>query len=303
MCGRLRPIWKYLAPDLSVLRRRVLEAVSLTVLILGAFPLEEMSHPEMAVVFVPICAVMLSAFVIACTLSFRWTWRLALHVCRFHTASSARIALHYAPELEDSLCFPQVFDRYHRELVYLTQRFGIELAAPVDVFLLAAPRDIHRVWRTDFGGYALTWSNAIVLAAGIDNQEMIRHEFTHLFSAQWNPSAPPFLSEGLSVWMQGTERGRSIESAATTAIRDKSLTLNRLLTSPGLFRERGFRRHSCYLLAGSFTGFLIRHCGWERYRRFYCQVGATDFRTAFKQCLGLSFEIAECRWRREACAL
>jgi hypothetical protein len=100
--------------------------------------------------------------------------------------------------------------------------------------------------------------------------------------------------------MQGTTGGHSIESAATAAIHDTSLTLDRLLTSPGLFRERGSRRYTCYLLAGSFTGFLIRHVGWERYRRFYCEVGAGDFRAAFKKCLGLSLEIAETRWRRQA---
>jgi hypothetical protein len=69
-----------------------------------------------------------------------------------------------------------------------------------------------------------------------------------------------------------------------------------------LFLERGPRCYSCYLLAGSFTGFLIRHCGWERYRRFYREAKASDFRETFKKCMGLSLEVAESRWRRQALA-
>jgi hypothetical protein len=102
--------------------------------------------------------------------------------------------------------------------------------------------------------------------------------------------------------MQGTECGRSIESAGKDAMYDRSLTLKRLLHSPELFRESGLRRHACYLLAGSFTGFLIRHYGWESYRRFYCLANEHAFRATFRKCFDMSLQTAEYRWRHEAVA-
>jgi hypothetical protein len=58
---------------------------------------------------------------------------------------------------------------------------------------------------------------------------------------------------------------------------DESLTLNRLLTEELLFREGGMRRNECYMLAGTFTGFLIRHYGWDLYRSFYSGASAHSF--------------------------
>jgi hypothetical protein len=47
---------------------------------------------------------------------------LSLHVRAFRTISSARVAVHYAPELEKGLdlFLPSALHRYHRELADLT---------------------------------------------------------------------------------------------------------------------------------------------------------------------------------------
>lgn len=247
--------------------------------------------PFWAVALVPV-------LVLVSRIPFQWPWRFGRSVSRFHSASTARVALHYAPELEGDLYLPAVFDRYHREVVYVSQQFGLELPAPVHVFLFADLGGIARIFGADYGGFALTKCNAIVVAAGTDTRDLLRHEFTHLFSARWNPSAPTLLCEGLSVWMQRNYWGRPIDSAVLPAMRDSTLTLARLLKCPGLF-HRGDLRHACYLLAGSFTGFLIRQYGWERYRRFYRRARAIGLPSTFRKCFGISMEAAESHWRNE----
>jgi hypothetical protein len=224
-------------------------------------------------------------------------WRLVRHVRRFRTVASGRIVLHYAPELHGDVYFPVVFERYEAELEYLTQRFGYVLPGRVVVFLFANFADIGKIFGSDHGGYALMSANAICVAAGSDSRELIRHEFAHLFSARLNWRAPLLLSEGLSVWMQDTDNGMPIEKAAQPLFRDRTLTLTRLLTTATLFSERGPRRHSCYLLAGSFTGFLIGHYGWERYLQFYCRAKGIGFHATFNKCFGVSLESAESDWR------
>ncbi len=243
----------------------------------------------------------LTRFLRSCEL-FSRNLRLSRHVRSYRTISSARAAVHYPPELEKELdlFLPSALHRYHRELVDLTQQFGIELAAPVSVFLMRSVREIRRFFRMDASGLALTTHNAIVLEAGANDPETIRHEFAHLFSAVWNPTAPMVLSEGLSVWLQGTDGGEAVERAGKEAMYDTSLTLNRLLTEETLFLKGGPRRNECYMLAGSFTGFLIRHHGWDPYRAFYSIASADNFLESFRDCFDIGLDPAEELWRLEA---
>jgi hypothetical protein len=56
----------------------------------------------------------------------------------------------------------------------------------------------------------------------------------------------------------------------------------------------------CYLLAGSFCGFLIRKFGWRTCKRFYCgQWGDLRFDSRFSEHFGMTLEEAEGLWRRE----
>jgi hypothetical protein len=53
------------------------------------------------------------------------------------------------------------------------------------------------------------------------------------------------------------------------------------------------------LLAGSFTGYLIRRFGWDRYRKLYRRCDGVRFRAKFQKYIGVSLEQAEWRWRNE----
>lgn len=59
--------------------------------------------------------------------------------------------------------------------------------------------------------------------------------------------------------------------------------------------------NDCYLVAGSFTGFLIRTYGWDQYRQFY-RLRKQQFLTNFKKCFEVSLEEAGLRWRHEMMA-
>ena len=58
-------------------------------------------------------------------------------------------------------------------------------------------------------------------------------------------------------------------------------------------------RNCCYILAGSFTGFLIRRFGWNAYGELYKLSNSFRFSAKFKHCFGVSFEKAEWQWRNE----
>ncbi len=170
------------------------------------------------------------------------------------------------------------------------------------VFLFANHRDIGKVFGPFIAGKALRIANAIAIAHDTNVQELVRHELAHLFSWRWNLLAPPLLSEGLSVWLQEAWGGQPIDWAARRELANPNLKM-RLLLNPRFFYSKPPQRQSCYVLAGSFTGFLIRRFGWQQYRKCYRLCNGRRFQAKFKACFGLSLEQAEWKWRNEILAM
>lgn len=223
-------------------------------------------------------------------------WRLCGQIGRFRTVRSQHVTLHYSPTLEGHWDFAVLLQRCEEELDELTRWFGFRLRRRVVVFLFAACRDVARV-QPRAGGLALPEINGILIGNDDNLKETMCHELGHLFSSRWNSQAPPLLREGLSVCLQGTQMGRPIDVAARPWLDNRNLSLRRLLDRKVFFSAPHV--HACYALAGSFTAFLIRRYGWERYRRFYRRCIGLRFRAQFVRCFGVSLEKAEWQWRNE----
>ena len=128
--------------------------------------------------------------------------------------------------------------------------------------------------------------------------EIIRHEFAHLFArrciGQWNC---PLLDEGLAVWLQETYFGQALDGAALVAFRRRGIRPSAMLARSFFFDERWTQE--CYILAGSFTGFLMRRLGSKGFWRFCHRTAIWGYRKSIKRSLGMSLEEAEARWRAE----
>jgi hypothetical protein len=234
----------------------------------------------------------------------RWVWRFTRQVRRFQTARAGRIILHYAPELNDKWHLPTLLQRCQVELGRLTNRFGFPLRGRAVVFLFASCRDIGAIFGPPYGGAALSLANAIVIGNDNNIQRSMRHEFVHLFSAHWSRYAPPLLSEGLSVWLEESvwlpEESmwrQAIDEEARALLRNRSPKIPLLVEREFFFAEP--HRHACYVLAGSFTGFLLRRYGWQQYRQLFCLCNGIGFPAKFETCFGVSLEKAEWQWRNE----
>jgi hypothetical protein len=169
------------------------------------------------------------------------------------------------------------------------------------VYLFARCSEIGRIFGPHYGGTVLLDAGAILVAEDNRIEESVRHEFTHLLSAKLNLVAPPLVSEGLSVWLQETTYGWPIDVCAGEVIETCRLSLTQLL-KPRVFFDREHSQN-CYVLAGSFTGFLIRRYGWESYRKFYRRCNGHRFLSKFRLCFGMTLEHAENLWRSELSAL
>jgi hypothetical protein len=218
-------------------------------------------------------------------------------VRRFRTVSADRVALHYAPQLSSKWHMPTLLRDCEVELDRLADRFGFHLRGRVAVFLFASHKDIGKIFGPRYGAIAFSFANAIVVADDNSVQESIRHELAHLFSARWGSLPPALLSEGLAVWLQETYRGQPIERAARPLLGNRHLTIPKLLNPKFFFDEQHI--HSCYVLAGGFTSFLIRRYGWHKYCQLYRRCNGIRFRAKFERCFGVSLEKAEWQWRNE----
>jgi hypothetical protein len=199
--------------------------------------------------------------------------------------------LHYEAGLEGRWDLAVLQQRCEAELDDLTERFGFPLRRRLVVFLFANWKDISKVFGPQYVGTALVEANAVVLADHADIRVSLRHELTHLFAARWNRRAPPLLEEGLATWLPGTKWGRPVDWLVGQLLSDSEPVLPDLLRREFFFSSR--YRSACYILAGSFTGFLIRRFGWDRYRTLYRKAGPVRFAATFKRVCGLTLEEAE----------
>jgi hypothetical protein len=226
----------------------------------------------------------------------RWLARLGWRVRGFRTVHSGRIVVHHDPDLDCLLDMRAILQSCDAELQAMDEWFGRPLHGRAVVFLFAHYREIAAIDGSDVGGFALPMARAIVIANDC-RPESLRHEFAHVFAARWNTAAPPLLSEGLAVWLQETEYGQPIDAVARRYLRDCSVTLTQLLDPRCFYRDP--HRHACYAIAGSFTGFLVRRHGWERYQQMYRVPRGFRYRVRLEKCLGQTLEEAERQWRRE----
>jgi hypothetical protein len=225
-----------------------------------------------------------------------WRWRLSRPVRRLHTATSPRMVAHWGPDFGGTKV-PSPLHGCETVLDELTRWFGFPLPRPT-VFLFPPGVDVCRLLKGPAGCAFPVW-NAVVLSNGCYAAETLRHELAHLFSSRWNVWALPLLNEGLATWLQGTVHGQSIDAAAVALLR-----CYRGLELSAMLRRRSFyaadnQTSDRYILAGSFTGFLLRRYGWRRYRDLFQRAIGLGFRTTFRRRIGVSLEKAEWQWRNE----
>jgi hypothetical protein len=234
---------------------------------------------------------------------------LAARTRPFLTAWGRRVVLRYAPELDGRADIDEVLDLAERTLSQLEGRLGrlslswhrlglgpLLARGRVCVYLFPSSMSIWAaVGVCGLAGAAL---NAVVVPfEDMPLVELLRHEMTHLFADRWNAGAPPLLSEGLATWMQGTVYGDVIDEAAAGPL-GGGRRLRPLIDGKFFFDEEN--TWPCYVLAGSFSGFLIGRFGWDAYRRLYRGVaGARKFDLKLKEHLGLTLDEAEMLWREE----
>jgi hypothetical protein len=226
--------------------------------------------------------------------------RLAWRAWGFRTVASPRVVLHYAAELEASWDLSLLRQRLEATLDDLTGLFGFPLRRRPVVFFFRSHKEFPPLAGAGSHGLAIVAVNAICLAADTDLRAMMRHELAHLFAARWKLLAPGLLFEGLPTWLQGSWCDRPLDGAAAALLRSGGMPLSSLLGRQPFIA--GPRRDACYVLAGSFTGFLIRRFGWHRYRALYRRAGPVGFAATFRKVLGMSLAEAEGQWRDEVLA-
>jgi hypothetical protein len=227
-----------------------------------------------------------------------WLRKFGGRVRHFRTVSNHRVWLHYEPELEDRWFFPSLLEDVQKELESLEQQFDRPLRRRLHVYFFEHRRDFGEIFGWEYWGFALVGANAIVFADDSQFfQEIVRHELTHLFTHRWRAGAQPLLSEGLSVHMQQSHWGHSIDTMASDFLKKEPLPLLSLRDPRVFFSKEHIA--ACYALAGSFTGFLIRRHGWKNYRRWFRWCDGTMFLFKFHWCFGVSFAQAESDWRAE----
>jgi hypothetical protein len=213
--------------------------------------------------------------------------------------TTARFCFYFAQEAGTAAYWDAYFAYFETELDRLDEQFGFSLPRPVTIFLFRTREEVRTFHTRQVVGFAEPLVNTVVLTVDTNLREAISHELVHLFSDRWNRRAPALLHEGLSTWMQPSCYSLSLDEAVAPDLRNREISLSKLVQNNTFHSEPPSR----YVVAGSFTGFLIRRFGWERYRTFYRSAFQSGFARRFQKFFGLSLAEAEARWRNEVLAM
>jgi hypothetical protein len=226
-----------------------------------------------------------------CRFVFRLVWRTR----RFRRVSGRDIVLYHSSDLDEFEIIDELLNRSLVELKILEGQFELVLCRPVVVICFANCESIAAIGTGS--GFAMPESNTVAISRNGFKFETVRHELTHLLSAKWDRMAPIFLTEGLAVWSQGTWWGQPVDEQAFVLIKEERQSLPDLLKTSHFYDDR--HKDSSYILAGSFTGFLIRNYGWENYGKMFRSARQTGVRRALLNHFGRNPEDLERDWRAE----
>jgi len=234
-----------------------------------------------------------------------WTSRHQIHMfCRlagltfsYPRFSRGGITIVYPPGTWDPIEADLFLTFCESERTILSRRFGIRAQMPIRIDILRDRAAVGRLYNRSFSAFALAKFGRVVVPLDAFVHEMVRHELVHIFAACWNPHAPSLLNEGLAVWLQRTWGGRRIRDVVGWSFVGYR-PVTKLLDEQFFFSPP--HRHYCYMISGSFTGFLLRRFGWEKYRQLYQCAQAAAFERQFLKVIGVSLEVAEEEWCRES---
>ena len=218
--------------------------------------------------------------------------RLARSAWRFPSVVGQHVVVRCDPLLYSPTKLTPLLQVVEEDLAELRRQFGRQPRGGVTIFV-ASYKEVSRLYGRDQVGFALV-PGTIVVADAIDLRETIRHELSHLFLRPWHT---PLLCEGFAMWWQKTRDGVPIDLLALRLLCRQELSLHAMLERT--FFQDPSRERDCYLLAGSFTGWLLRRLDWSSYLRFYRTASWRGVRGSLKRHLGLTLEQAEEQWREE----
>ena len=228
-----------------------------------------------------------------------WQWQATICPDEF---PSLHVILRYDKAALDPGQSSQIVWQCEKALEELARWHRFSLRPRPTVFILANSHVFRQVVSDCCGAICLLEKNAVVLPAyGVPGHgfvdELIRHELAHLFTAKWNRRALPLLNEGFATWWQRTAGERAVDERAHHFFQSVSIGLGDLV-DPETFYARKFYGAN-YALAGSFSGFLIRRFGRDRYREFYKAALPANFAQSLSDIFTLTLTQAEVQWRVE----
>jgi tetratricopeptide (TPR) repeat protein len=119
---------------------------------------------------------------------------------------------------------------------------------------------------------------------------------SRLLSVRCGELPPAFKSEGLATWCQVSWRGKPVDFHALVLLRG-----GQCMPLPWFMRRSAFYPGGrwSYMLAGSFTGHLVRRFGWDDYLRFYRAAAEDDLEVVFRRTFREPLSEVERQWRAD----
>ncbi len=189
--------------------------------------------------------------------------------------------IHYPPELDKKLV--QAIAIYHEfDYSELKKFFGYDYPIKINSYLFRDDAQKKNLFGTANADMAKPWMNCIFITY-TDYNVSLKHELAHCYSSRFGTGLfkvaswmNPYLTEGIAVAASPYFDGDNVNYLASLAFNNGyKPDLNNLFNSLSFYSQAST---SSYIYAGSFTSFLIRSFGINKFESFY-QSG--DFKSTY----------------------
>lgn len=229
------------------------------------------------------------------------------HRFDWQTLHADNLTLYYYGNERDERLAQGLLQAGQEALVRLQSEVGVELEAPVSVYVYRTSEDMSGALASRSDGFderivtlgvAVSDDTLLLLGSHPDAQQTIAHELSHIVVglATKNPYAPlpRWLDEGLAMYAEGELPARNINALNDAVSRDALISVRSLSSYTGDASQVDLYYGEVY----SLVDYLLRTYGREKMRELLAVFGQGAYQEdALREVYGLGLDELDAAWR------
>lgn len=212
----------------------------------------------------------------------------------WNTTETEHYVFHYRPGSRAEKDIQFIAELQELSYTKVTEILEVDFDSKIHYYFYSSRWDKMYSTGDRGGGFANPLVCEIHAVYAEDRKVVGCHEDTHVIAYWTLGNPPPFLQEGLAVFMMELWWGRPLHEWSREFLEEDALIpIKSLLISTNFWK---YDDKITYPESGSFTKFLIEKYGIDKFELVYCQANDENIQVVFENIYGKSIDELEEEW-------